>query len=764
MASSSRHSLADAVSRRCTRATVGLLTGLLAWGAAIAADARAGKPPAPYAVIDWRDQLNPDFVALGQAFFLLDTKSGVKVWDAGANAMAPAGTWPASLRVGWVWSDVAEGRIVVGRAGDGPKRFSEQLVLWRASSRDFSPPWPLPANEAVLALLSVDPRHVLVCVRTSGPDQSKDATRAFLVAQQEGGLRIDASPARFLRAMLRAKGVTGEVAGLGALKEGTPLDDDMPLRFNTRGCQWEMTRPPPELAGIRDLRIKPYRLPDGRWLVGQAAWYDSVVQHWRQLTAPYVWQAAAKQWQAIEKTAKEGNSGSAMSNHGLHDAVVSVSVIRPDFIEFLDPVSLRWTRSEQTLDPDAYGPVVAPFRRDEVLVFLHERGEVLRFSPMRQPVPGQFAHSHSYIGEVPLRDGSVVLLNGGDDGRPSNRPESLRVRPQPSSRLIAPLPRPLGQASGLALPDGGILAFGGLSQGCVPYSSNASCTPSNLLPAYRYMPAADRWAEVPDLRLDFANGQPWSFGNSSITTQWARQDAWVRHNGDAVFLEGPSLPRLRFHDMTPPHAQVLRWRPGEPVKVLGRLRQARTSATLLELDDRRLVALGGMVARRLDVDPEVCDGCDVIEASTGAVDTDTSTELYDEGAGRWVAGPPSNHPGGRAYKLANGRIFKLSTMEPWSSEKGYQSEVADAAFTHWKTLPPFPLQSVNVWHVAVAGNRVLIQMDEPSTQTVVWDDERQRWLVWNLKTAQRPVSIIPIDANHGIARSYQTYELVTFPK
>lgn len=752
-------------SRHWQRAVTGLLAGTLTWGPAAAADPPAAQALAPYAVIDWRDQLNFDFVALGQSRFLVDTRSGVKVWDAGANAFAPARIWPAALRVQKVWADVAEGRVVVGRATDAAKLFSEHLLLWRAASQDFSAPWALPAQTQVLALLSIDPGHVLACVRTSsGRDPKEETTRAFLVSQQAGGLRLQAAPSGALRAALQASGVTGEVDGLGALTEGSSLEGDMPLRFNTRACQWEMRRPPPELVGINGLRIKPYRLPDGRWLVGQASWYDPVVRYWRQLIAPYVWHAATGRWLAIEKTAKEGNSGGAMHNHGLHDPVVSVTVVDPGFIEFLDPGSLRWTRSEQMLPRDAYGPEVAPFRPGEVLVFLHERGEVLRVQPMRQPVAGQFVHPHHYIGEVLMRDGSVVLLNGGNHGRPSNRPESMRVRPEPSSHLIAPLPQALEQASGLALADGSLLAFGGLPYGCAPYSSDAACGPSKVLPAYRYLPATDRWEEVADLRIDFANGQPWSFGNSSITTQWARQDAWVRHNGDAVFLDGPPLSRLEHRDMTPPSTHALRWRPGEPVKPLGRLRQARTSATLLELKDRRLVVLGGMTARRLDVDSGVCEGCEAIEASTGSVDTDTATELYDEATARWVAGPSTNHKGGRAYKLANGRIFKLSTAEPWSSEKGYLAEVADAAFTRWQPLPPFPLQGSGVWHVAVAGNRVLIQMEEPSAQTVVWDDARQRWLVWNLKAKERPLSIIPIDADHGIARSYRTYEPVAFPK
>ncbi|MBC7617571.1 MAG: hypothetical protein H7293_01020 [Candidatus Saccharibacteria bacterium] len=273
----------------------------------------------------------------------------------------------------------------------------------------------------------------------------------------------------------------------------------------------------------------------------------------------------------------------------------------------------------------------------------------------------------------------------------------------------------------------------------------------------------DRWEEVRGLRLNFAIGEPLAYGNSDIATQWPRKDTLVRANGDFVFMNGPTRYELEAQSMTPLVSTLMRWNPTGGTAQLGKLRQARIYATVLELNDRRLVVLGGETGKMLESSTDLCPDCSDETVATGAMEPTTATEIFDDATGKWRRGPVTNFAGGRAVKLANGKVFKLSLAQRYSAEGGYRAEIADALFSNWKELPPFPQKQFKVQHVAVAGNRVLFFSENASDNTVLWDDTRQAWRIWGPWFKTEPLSVVPLDASRALIRSAQTYEIANFP-
>ncbi|MBC7617570.1 MAG: hypothetical protein H7293_01015 [Candidatus Saccharibacteria bacterium] len=395
------------------------------------------EPSTPYALIDWPDPLNPNFAALGNGTFLLNTRSGPKVWRARdrENQLSTARQWPAGRNVSSPWSPFYKGRVLV--AGSTPSANFEALMWWSDATQMFNEPLALPEGSVVEALLPLGETNMLACMRTGyriGPFKAFDKlpTRAVVLNQVDNKIRPVDSTTSELRTAMLAAGVRGLVdVGLeGNSKAAMRLDDsarpnDFPLIFNTANCQWEMRNPPNELKNVKELTIKHHVLPNGRVLVAHATWFDETQRTYVKLSTPYLWNPGDQRWQAIANAAQD-SSVDIYKNYGPQDAVVSIGGVHAEFVEFLDPNTFRWTRSAQRL-PSSYVPVPAPLDDERTLVFLRERGQVLVVSPLTGPKTGEFSYPHTYRGEVPLAGAGVVLLGGGGVWKPLNRPELLRL-------------------------------------------------------------------------------------------------------------------------------------------------------------------------------------------------------------------------------------------------------------------------------------------------------------------------------------------------
>ena len=694
-----------------------------------------------YATVSWPDPRNPRFVSLGSDQFLLSTSTGMQRWDAKSNIFSQVKDWPTHAALGSAWARLGDNRLLVAASHNEKDMPLHSVLWWNAKTRHFSTPLPLRQGMLVHNLVAIDADHALVCMRTEGyrsDTRHKPADpapfAALVVSLRDGALIWNTENSDQLSALILAADVRGPVEGLEDVK-GALTAELPPVHFNTQFCKWEMKNLPNDLREAPDLTIKHYRLPDGRTLIGHADWYSPSRNHRRNLAAPLLWNDKAGRWDAIDNTAQEGNSGDTFNNYDIRDSIVSVPTVSPEFVEFLDPETLRWTRSRQKFQ-ETYGPRVAPLSTGQALVFLSEQGRILLLDPMRENVPGHFAYNHSRWGEVKLRNGRVFLGGGGSVWHPDNRPEivtpaTLRSKP------VAPLPQQLGFLSGVELPDKTVLVFGGLPPGCGPSTDGDNCGKKPAQPSYRYFPREDRWELVPGLAIFFANGQFWDTGNSDISSQWPRNDALLRRNGDFVFLDSGTT--------------LTRWRPGIAPQPLASLRQRRTYPTLLELSNGRLAVIGGL--------------------AQPANEFARTTEIFSAKADRWKPGPRPKYAGGRAVKLANGRIFKLS-MKDWWATGGYQAEVANAAFTRWKKLPAFPLKSFNVGDVVVVGNRVLLlparpdRNEKPIRKVIIWNDSSRTWAVSDTSKIWKnepPLAFTPLNSGRALVRSYNSFEVVAIP-
>jgi hypothetical protein len=720
-----------------------LLCALPALAASPNKSARADTP-APYAKVKWPNTMNPRFVNAGDDRFLLATSAGLQLWDARNNTFTEVAGWPAHADLDMNWARLGAGTVFADREDevdlDASARqvvhMHENLYWWDAKAQRLSAPLPLGARTALASLVRIDAAHVLVCAARAGLGSTEFEAR--IVTLHDGALEWEQENSAELRAAALAAGVRGPVRGLGT------LDDPAlpPVYFKTDECQWDMKARPAFLRGISSLRIKHYRLPDRRIVIGQADWPNS-----GQLAAPLLWNEAAGRWDALDNTAQRGNDGWIFQAYGIDDPVVSVPTIDPEFVEFLDPETLHWVRSRQSLPQGTYGPMLAPLSTGQALVFLaDQQGTILRVDPMRASKPGRLFYNHGKFGLARLSGGRLLFAGGGSQWDPSNRLEILTL-PTLSARAIAPLPLQLGFFSTAELPDHSLLAFGGLPPGCGPDGGKTGCDKQAAQPAYRYIPKQDKWEPVANLAIHFANGPFWDAGNSSLINQWPRDDGRVRRNGDFVYLDSGNILG-RPYDTQLITTTLIRWRPGmaapEPLAPLPR---GRIRATLLELTGGRLAIIGGLEQPASE---------EALKAATIQMDFARTTEIYDDRTRLWRTGPAPHYPGGRALRLANGRIFKLS-MTHWFVEDGYRAEIADAAFTRWQKLPAFPLpQPFVVDDIVAAGNRVYIlpgrrDIKTPDRRVVIWDDDAHKWRVSSKWPAQDPAAYIPLDKKSALA-------------
>lgn len=360
-----------------------------------------------------------------------------------------------------------------------------------------------------------------------------------------------------------------------------------------------------------------------------------------------------------------------------------------------------------------------------------------------------------------------MLVGGeGQSNQPSTRSEIISVT-KGKSQLAASLPTPLVSPYGLELKDGSVLIFGELPRTCHPaYYPNQ---PQICLTTFLYFPQENRWQALPNLTIPVTRG----FSLQSGSSQWVRNDALVRRNGDVVWIEGGEVFDSEKEKL-PQTSSLMHWQESlqnQASQIVARLRKARKQSTVLELDDGRLVVIGGFAQlERVALKKECFFDCPDEFVSIGPFQAARSTEILDESnitTPFWQVGPLAHYGGGRALKLANGRIFKLSLISG-SDEQGYHAEIADATFTNWGELPPFPLADTSIRNLSVVGNKVVMLTNK--NQTVAWDDDAKTWLIWTEwpKGAgsgdNRPISITALaDAKRVLIRYSNSFEIVNLP-
>lgn len=361
-------------------------------------------------------------------------------------------------------------------------------------------------------------------------------------------------------------------------------------------------------------------------------------------------------------------------------------------------------------------------------------------------------------GQIALRNGNLMLVGSHHDRWPSEYNELIETglgRAKETAKLPAPLARP----SGRELIDGSIVVFGGTGPCQERYGE---CRFEALQPSYRYWPSEDRWAVIESLRIPFSRGD----GDSDQP----RNDAIVSRDGNLVWLEQGQQEEHSGFEGEPATTELKRWRPNSPhgtTESVATTRKARVQASLIELDDGRLVAVGGQAQLDRVALEKDCTNCPDEYVSLGPFRAARSTEVLDfTGHERvtWRPGPAANFGGGRAVKLANGKIFKLAQNES-EEYRIYRAELTDASFTRWDKLPPVPLEGIPVSSINVIGNRVLLLTE--SRSAALWNDDTRQWRLSNdwpqleQEANAFPLSVTPLPGRADVLVRYKNHFQIT---
>jgi hypothetical protein len=734
----------------------------LAPGVLVAADRESRDPEvAPiYATVDWPDPLNPAFAPLGQDRFLFSTRTGLQVWDAVGNRFTPAVGWPAhtALPLHARWTSLGARTVVVGSYHDDHQIERHRLLGWHGEKEKFLASIDIPSGWLVHQLFPVDEQRIVACLRPiEWNEWSIDAIPEGFVARvaswRNESLTWSDPPSM---EKLRTAGVRGPVADVGEIVD-TPGGASPPVYFDTRVCAWRMRSPPEAMAKGRHLTIKPYHLPDGRITVGQAEWIATGNRERTTIRTPLLWDTGTQRWQETTNTAAL-DSDNAPFNYrafGPYDRIVSLCEagvsersISSGFLEFFDSSNFRWIRSQQLLPP-SFPPTkfLAPLSSGQVLAFLGDGAGIVRLDPFTESSGRRFLTSHDRWGDA-LLSGNRLLLGSGDYNKePYNRPEIVNIATG-RSRPIAPLPEPMNNPSAVELPDRTILVFGGLPPGCGPYQDWNHCADKPAVPAYRYSPEEDLWQTVPSLAPNFAGGPYWAAGASDIANWWPRTDFQLTRDGTLYFLDSGN-----WHQSIPTETRLFHWRTGSPVEQFGNLRQPRIRASLVQLRDGRLLVVGGATPTKASANvlmgpkKEAAEGC----------------EIFNIRSKRWQSCPRPHFSGGRAVKLTNGRIFKLS-MRDWTPEFGYRAEVADAHVRRWTRLPNLPAKFGEVGDMYAFGQWVLVLPDKVDKPVALWDDRRRRWSLVKMDLPEDWVSILPLNPRRAVVRTQSRVKIVVLPR
>lgn len=730
------------------------------------------EPFRPIANIDWVTPVNPSYVNLGDDLFLFGTRQGIQQWDFATLQLHPLKFSDAAgvqrlerLAYGnTAWARLGAARGSVGAQG---LRGASTGTVFVAVTHDRAASllWWNPADSSIAASLSIPgqaddskvlqiaPNYALLCDFSEGASVVKISRRGEAVTLEWA---TDGDP--LAKSALLDRGVVGSVKGFGSLVAASGRGSIDPVFYDASRCGWEMRNPPPDLRTYLDKAtrsslpiVKPYFLSDGSVLVPEISYHDG--KYPRNLQSALLWAPGATKWKQLEATRGGGN---VTHRGGQTEPVLAVGS-ESSVVEFFDVATLQWVRSVESLNisPYQWYPRVQlePLSSGKALVILSDHsypGTVGVMTPARGDIPrGKLLTPRWMFGEVVLPGGQMLLLGGENHWHPTGRVELIDMA-QNQSRARASLPAGSSLSvdpSGVSLPDGSVLVFAGLPVGCSPgyyIFGDGACANRSGLPSTRYWPDIGRMASLPNLKIPFSWGANWQTGNSELMAQWPRSDVVIRPDGRLVWLEGADFPERKDREDWPRVTQLKVWshQTAElPARDLAKLRKARSRATLINLNDGRLAAVGGEAQLELVALEKDCLDCPDEFVSIGPLRAARSTEIFDETDAKgpsWKTGPLAHFGGGKAFKLDNGRIFKLSLTGVFD-EEGYQAEVADAAFTAWTKLPKLPKPPMSqtspnepakmlINNVAVIGNRVLILTDQ--NHTIVWDDDKGAWLKW----------------------------------
>lgn len=776
-----------------------LLALALLHGAAAAAPSTTwDQPMATLLRVNWSDPHNPGLVPVGQDRFLFDTTDGVRLWDATTAQFMP-------LRADRPPGPGQLDRLLFGFQNTAPVKAGTLLVAlsanqssatlwgWRTATQSLAEPLPLPGPEPKRwGLQGLDAQHALACHPSLGAQVLQWAPAPANTPSNTNPRWAPPGDPQ-ARAALQAKGVVGPVQGFGTLALAAAPAARPPVFFDTRRCAWELTQPPADLArwldpqrrGDRHPIIKPYFLNDGRVLVPGLQYFDDGRPGWRWLTHPLLWDASARQWQVLPSFRNERPSP---HRSGQGEPVLAAGQGSSQ-VEALHLPTLSWRRYNEQL-PFAWNWLLEPLQSGQVLVAargddIKLRGIVGRITPSDGSTPsGRLQHRRDALYQEAVVPGRYAVLVGSGRWADSDVAESVDLASAQSTEL----PRlPAGAIwpafpTGVALPDASVLVLAGLPKGCAreeQFMPTGVCADRLGQPSWRYLPSARRWEPVLALKIPYARGPSWQWGNSDRSTQWPRADLTVRASGDLVWLQGGEFPDSRERELWPRATALMAWSPQQPElapRRIAPLRKGRVSGSLVNLADGRLAVVGGDAQLDRVALEKGCADCPDEFVSIGPMRAARSTELLDESdpqAPRWVNGPLAHFPGGQGFRLANGRIVKVSLREPMG-ENGVQAEVADAAFTQWTRLampPPVSPRKGDSHHdirfVTAIGNRVLVLTN--SDATLVWDDDASHWRLHAGWPGQHddaaPLSIVP-GAKPGqvMVRYPRTVRLIDLPK
>jgi hypothetical protein len=717
------------------------------------------------ALIDWLDPRDPRAIPflssnIGRGY-LFETRAGLQYWDDYTRQLRPLEMPLANARLDdHIWMDInagpASGQAIMMVTGQSPA--VAKLFLYGGRIPKLQRQFDFPNGFIPSAFVKLTESTVLFC--------SQEAQKSIVVRYEKSGFaQADSTtiPSYDQEIFARA-GVAGTVEGFGNMTLPIKSADGRgvkPLFFDTQRCAWSARNLPEPLASGLQLSLVQSEIAtfSSAPVIVAANWIDPVTKEPRTLTTPLVWSQADQRWRKRQPALYPGVDINMLNGMGRDSRSIAVSL--PDRkIAFLLPDDDQWRDALQRL-PAADHIKLLNFDWRSIYAIPADGkspGRIVRIdAPLSSERQGDFTNAQAYIG---LHQGELMIIKGSQS-------EATLITPKEHKGVAqATMPQHQGHPSGVQLADGSVLVFGGLDPDCRSYAwPRCSAAPQA---SFRWLPAEKRWQSVPSLSMPFATGTVLNDNDGSLVP---RND-YVLKNGNELFYltTNGSLQGERSAA-----SHLYRWTPDGAAETLARTRVNRQNASLIELNDGRLAAIGGAAAgeppspvcevclarRKMllaeaaakiakqraqrgegnnesedEPDPETtvppCPVCDEIPVRQD-LKLARSCEIYDRKTDSWTFGPAPNHAGGKAFKLANGRIFKFGLAGYSTADADYVAETADTLLGQWTAAPPFPFpKPAAVKHVLAIGNQVLIVMEKPSDQYVIWDDATRQWNVHDL--------------------------------
>lgn len=710
-----------------------------------------GAEAAVLATIDWADPADPRAVPLRSQNYLFDTRAGIQIWNSATLALTPLKAMPTTARLldqAWTPFSTARARGTLFAVQDAQLA---SVVLVRDEQSAVEERLALPVGFIPDALVKLTDDSALLCSSTAGQSMVVDGKSGQLTLTTQ----VNAGGPE-LRISERGVALVGPVTGFPDQKEEPAAADGrirQPLWFDTRRCRWQGRGLPEPLASAQDLTlaVRPdVRLNFTGIAIVAASWRDPVTREMKTLQTPLVWNDDHAKWLQRKTADFPGVGPRAMAALQELDWSYAAGGGRFAFHSSQDE---QWREATQRLP--AHDSFKLLYSRNEgvfvLLASAEQPGRIVHLDPGSRF--SAFRTSLSPDSVVPFGRGAAMVLEGASAKAAIITPDS----PQPAP--VASLAQAQTRGAGVELADGSILVFGGLAPRCDP-ASPTMC-PQRIAGSLRWLSAEQRWQPVPALAVPYASGESLQGDGSEAH---GRSDFLVRGN-DLYYLSGNAIKWTGYpRDEA---SRLYRWQLAGKSEALAQTRLNRSNATLIALNDGRLALIGGAAAgetehpscascqerrkeavRRLaaslangagddgDGDDDLmradamvppCEVCITANAGEGYTSARTC-ELYDPARNSWSPGPWANHAGGRAVKLANGRIFKFGLLGDSVRPALYRAETADPALERWSAAPPFPLPGP-VMAMHAIGNQVLLVMQAPADKMVLWDDDSRSWQV-----------------------------------